>query len=228
LLTVPNTLRTIHLNTEMESFVATYGTPDGQDATIGGANALVGASQGYITSGYLGCNTDLLHDYSDTTYDFTEFFQTGVIATKNCISRYGARDLIGNYPEWFDGYHENTNNSTTRQRSVYWGTADRVTTVISDAILGYALPTGTQTISVSDWDYQNLLPKPPYVALTAPSVKFFSDVFFIAAIASPLVSSNNNYGRPTSGSRAGRFQRDISAIPTNSGSYVPRCAITSP
>jgi hypothetical protein len=222
-----NTLRTIHLETEMEDFVATYGTPDGQDATIGGANALVGASQGIITSGYLGCNTDMQHNYTDATYNATEFFQTGAIATRNCISRYGARDLIGNYWSALDGYYENTNSNTTRQRSVYWGTADSITTVISDAILGYAFPTGTQSISVSDWDYQNLLPKPPYAALTAPSFKFFSDVFSIQGSGSALIASKMDYGVFANGSRSGRFQKDIKFLPTNSSAY-PRCAITSP
>ena len=130
-----NTLRTLHMQTEMENFVANYGTPDDKDATLGGAAFYTGAAMGYIMSGYLGCNTDLAHNYGDASNDLNEFFQTGDVATKNCISRYGARDLIGNYGEFFDGYYENLTNNTTRQRSVYWGTADRVTTVISDAVL---------------------------------------------------------------------------------------------
>jgi hypothetical protein len=226
-----NTLRTIHLQTEMEQFVANYGTPDGQEATIGGANTLVGASQGIITSGYLGCNTDMAHDYSDTTYNNTEFFQTGAIATKNCISRYGARDLIGNYGELLDGYYENTDNNTTRQKSIYWGTSDRVTTVISDAVLGYSFPTGVQVLSVTDWDYQNLLPKPPYPSTTAPSQKFFSDVFTIIGSASAVIAGQFQNGNNNGGSRAGRFNKDIGGgTPTNnsSGLYVARCAITSP
>ena len=225
-----NTLRTIHLQTEMENFVANYGTPDGQDATIGGSTyGIVGASQGIIASGYLGCNTDLGHVYNKNSFVGSEFFQTGSIGTKNCISRYGARDLIGNYGELFDGYYENTNSNSTRQRSVYWGTADKVTTVISDAVLGYAFPTSTQQISVSDWDYQNLLPKPPYAAVTAPSVKFFSDFFTAPGSASPTIASQMSCLGLVCGGQTGRFHRDLYLLPASVQNYPSaRCAITSP
>ena len=226
-----STLRTIHLQTEMEQFVANYGTPDDQESTIGGSNFLIGASQGIITSGYLGCNTDMRHDYTDSIYNNTEFFQTGDIATKNCISRYGARDLIGNYGELLDGYYENTNSNTTRQRSVYWGTGDNITTVISDAVLGYAFPTGSQIISVSDWDYQNLLPKPPYPSTVGPSRKFFSDAFSISGSASAIIAGQTQNGNNNGGSRAGRFNKDIgSNTPTNNsaGYQTVRCTILSP
>jgi hypothetical protein len=227
--TAANTPRSIHLPTEMEQFVANYGTPDNY-YTAFGSQITGGYVNAAITSGYGGCNIDLKHNYQDVTYNNNESFITGDVGTKNCISRYGARDLIGNYAELYDGYYENMTNNTTRQKSVYWGTADRVTTVISDANLGYALPTSVSTLYyVQDWDYQNLLPI-SYLAVTAAAAnpKFFMDLFWLDSTASPRTSAVG-WSAWSYGSHLGRFHKTIYTGPTANGSdTTARCAIISP
>jgi hypothetical protein len=224
-----NTPRTIHMQTEMEEFVANYGTPDHYFNAFG--SQLTGQyTNTYMGPGYGGCNVDLAHNYQDVTNNVNEYFTTGNVATKNCISRYGVRDMIGNFGELVDGYYENLTSNTTRQKSVYWGTGDRVTTVISDAILGYTPPiTGAISIYVQDWDYQNLLPKtymtPPTVG---PNPNFFMDMFNWNATASvriPNVSVNNWWF----GSSVGRFSKSMNLAPTAQGiALITRCAILSP
>ncbi len=101
-----NTPRTLHMTTEMEQFVATYGTPDDYFSAFG-SQVTGGYINTVISSGYNGCNIDLKHSFNDVTSNGTELYLTGDIGTKNCISRYGSRDLIGNYSELLDGYYEN-------------------------------------------------------------------------------------------------------------------------
>ena len=220
-----NTLRTIHMMTEMEQFVANYGTPD--DLMSGWGGSLNGPVF-LLSPGHMGCNVDMRHNPADTTYTGDEFYQTGDIATSNCISRYGVRDLIGNYMELFDGYYENLTNNVTRQKSVYWGTGDRITTVISDALLGYALSTSTTTVAVADWDYQNLLPKVTHAVI--PSIKFKNDIFTIDTTSGTRVASSIMTTWITgAGTAAGRFQKDLSYSPTVNGNGTNiRCAISSP
>ncbi len=223
--TAAGTPRSMHLQTEMEEFVANYGTPDTIISNVGGN--LSYASVPY--AGYMSCNVDLLHNYQDVTYNANEFFQTGNVATKYCISRYGARDLIGNYGEFLDGYYENLINNTTRQKSVYWGTSDRVTTVISDANLGYAFPVATTTFYVADWDYQNLLPKPSYAFTLGPNQKYFSDYFSLNFTVATRVATTMQYGLTGFGSLSGRFYKDLYYNATDNYNYgTPRCAIVSP
>ena len=222
--TAVSTPRSIHMQTEMEEFVANYGTPDTIISNAGGNVSFSSVP----TAGYMGCNIDLAHNFSDLTYNGNEFFQTGDIATKYCISRYGARDLIGNYGELLDGYYENLTTNTTRQKSVYWGTADRITTVISDAVLGYAFPIATTSFYISDWDYQNLLPKPPYVA-GGPNQKFLSDFFIVDFTSTTRIASKLGYGFTGFGSITGRFQKDLYYAMTQASSAAsPRCSIVSP
>ena len=224
-----NTPRTIHMQTEMEEFVANYGTPDNYFNAFG--SQLTGSYVNtYMGPGYGGCNVDNNHNYADVTNDGNEYFITGNVGTKNCISRYGARDLIGNFAELLDGYYENLTSNTTRQKSTYWGTADRVTTVISDALLGYAVPTsGSQYFYVQDWDYQNLLPK-TYIVLpqAAPNPKFFMDVVYWDASGATRVT----YISPNAwsfGSNLGRFDKGTSWTATTQGAIMTtRCAILSP
>jgi len=115
--------------------------------------------------------------------------------------------LIGNFAEVIDGLYENLTSNTLRQKSIYWGTADRVTTVISDALLGYAVPTaGSSLHYVQDWDYQNLLPKSYLGTTSNPNPKFFLDLFTWDATASSrivLIGSNAWYW----GSHSGRFEK---------------------
>jgi hypothetical protein len=177
----------------------------------------------------MGCNTDLAHNYTDVTYNGNEFFQTGDVATKYCISRYGARDLVGNYGEFFDGYYENLTNNTTRQKSVYWGTADRVTTVISDTVLGYAFTVSSVATYITDWDYQYLLPKPPYNYPGGQNQKFFSDYLVTDFSSTTRVAGHLFYGFTGYGSLSGRFQKDLYyALTTFSNAWAPRCSIISP
>ncbi len=224
-----NTPRTIHMQTEMEEFVGNYGTPDHYFNAFG--SQLTGQYiNTYMGPGYGGCNTDLGHNYLDVTADGNEYFITGNVRTKNCISRYGARDLIGNFAELLDGYYENLTSNTTRQKSVYWGTLDKVTTVISDAVLGYTVPiTGTQFFYVQDWDYQNLLPK-TYIAVpqAAPNPKFFMDmVYWDASVATRIMYTGFNAW--SSGSNSGRFDKGISwSATTQHGRVSTRCALLSP
>ncbi len=223
--TAASTPRSIHMQTEMEEFVANYGTPD---TVISGAGGNLGASTTLI-GGYMGCNTDLAHNYTDVTYNGNEFFQTGDVATKYCISRYGARDLVGNYGEFFDGYYENLTNNTTRQKSVYWGTADRVTTVISDTVLGYAFTVSSVATYITDWDYQYLLPKPPYNYPGGQNQKFFSDYLVTDFSSTTRVAGHLFYGFTGYGSLSGRFQKDLYyALTTFSNAWAPRCSIISP
>jgi hypothetical protein len=224
-----NTLRTIHMTTEMEQFVATYETPDDYFSAFG-SQVTGGYINTVISSGYNGCNIDLKHNFSDVTNNGTELYLTGDIGTKNCISRYGSRDLIGNYSELLDGYYENLTSNTTRQKSIYWGTADRVTTVISDAILGYAVPaSGSNDYYVQDWDYQNLLPKSYFAPTTAiVNPKFFMDmVRFNATVATRIVYTGTDV--PAGGSHTGRFNKGTDWSTTTSGPAMStRCAILSP
>ena len=222
------TPRTIHMVTEMEQFVGTYGTPDYIYSNFG--TQITGSIGTTQSPGYGGCNVDLKHNYVDVTYDGDEFFLTGDVGTKNCISRYGARDMFGNFSALMDGYYENMTSNVTRQKSVYWGTADRVTTVISDAILGYAVPVSASGVyGVQDWDYQNLIPK-TYIAsvVVNPSPKFFLDaVIFNTTIATriALVGSNSWWW----GSSNGRFDKNLTWTPTVTAQSVStRCAIISP
>ena len=225
--TAGTTPRSIHMQTEMEEFVANYGTPDSPAYAEGQLSSFTSVIN--TMSGYMGCNNDMHHNYGDTTYTGNEEFQTGDIATKYCISRYGARDLIGNYGEFLDGYYENLTNNTTRQKSVYWGTADRITTVISNAVLGYAFPVATTNTYVTDWDYQNLLPKPPYTYPAGPNQKFFSDYFNIDVTSTTRIVSKIFNGYVGFGALAGRFQKDLYYLPTlTSAAVTPRCAILSP
>ena len=220
------TPRTIHLETEMENFVANYGTPDTYFMGFG-TQLTGGLVNDVITPGYGGCNIDFKHNHNDVVYNGNEGFGTGDVGTRNCISRYGARDLIGNYAELTDGYYENLTSNTTRQKSVYWGTADRVTTVISDANLGYAVPVSVFTYYyVQDWDYQNLLPKTYITAL--PNSKFFMDLFWIDSTAATRVNLIG-YNAWAYGSHSGRFHKTILQGATGSGaSTSARCAIVSP
>jgi hypothetical protein len=224
-----NTPRTIHLNTEMEQFVANYGTPD--NYFMGwGSQVTGGYSNAAVVSGYGNCNISLKHNAGDVTNDGNEYFLTGDVGTKNCISRYGSRDLIGNLAELLDGYYENLTSTTTRQKSIYWGTADKVTTVISDALLGYAVPTAAFTVyHVQDWDYQNLLPKTYLVnPYNSPNPKFFMDLFeFDGSVATKVVYAG--YGGWSAGSSLGRFEKAFNLIPTGANAQVSvRCAIVSP
>jgi hypothetical protein len=217
-----NTLRTIHLTTELENFVANYGTPD-EEMTTWGSNPF-----GHISTsspGYLRCNINMRHNYADSTLDGNEWFPTGDVGTKDCISRYGARDMIGNMGEILDGYYENLLSTTTRQVSQYWGTADRVTKVISNAVLGYSLTVTGGSTYVQDWDYQNLLPKTT-TAIYQVTAKFFKDAFTFAANATGVVSQDTGYNW---GTYLGRFNKSLGLLSTftNTG-YGARCAITSP
>jgi hypothetical protein len=223
------TPRTIHLETEMENFVANYGTPDNYYSAFG-SQVTATFTNSVFTPGYGGCNIDLKHNQNDTTYDGNEGFGTGDVGTRNCISRYGARDLIGNYAEFTDGYYENLTSNTTRQKSVYWGTADRVTTVISDANLGYAVPVSVLTYYyVQDWDYQNLLPK-TYLStsLASGNSKFFMDLFWIDSTVATKINLIG-YNAWAYGSHSGRFHKSITPGPTGTGTNMSaRCAIVSP
>ena len=224
-----NTLRTIHMTTEMEQFVANYGTPDDYYTTFGSQITGLLASN-YLGPGYQGCNLDLKHNYTDATFDSNEYYTTGNSGTKNCISRYGARDLIGNFGELMDVFYENLTNNATRQKSLYWGTSDILTTVISDAILGYAVPTSAATqYYIQDWDYQNLLPKTYLVATVAPpNPQFFMDRMFwdVTAASSVIINGSGQWG---GGSNGGRFSTSNSWARTDTTAAVgTRCAITSP
>jgi hypothetical protein len=227
--TAANTPRSIHLLTEMEHFVANYGTPDDYFNAFGSqmTGEYVNTA---ITSGYGGCNIDLKHNITDVSFNDNESFITGDVGTKNCISRYGARDLIGNYAELFDGYYENMTNGTTRQKSVYWGTANRQTTVISNTNLGYSVPTSVNSsYYIQDWDYQNLLPK-TYLPLAsaAANPKFFMDLFWLDSTSSPRIAATIWYAW-AQGSFLGRFHKVITSGPTVSGGdLTARCAIISP
>ena len=221
--TAANTPRSIHLVTEMEYFVGNYGTPD--DVFYGDGGNLNTPYYGVFT-GYLNCNVDMRHIENDTTYNGNEFFQTGDVATKNCISRYGSRDLIGNYGEWTDGYYENLTNNTTRQKSVYWGSADRLTTVISDSNLGYTFPVATTSGTIGDWDYQNLLPKVIWSGGVTP--KFFMDIFRLDTTSATRVSTHH-FSPVGYGSQPGRFGKELYYSATQNGSaHGVRCAIVSP
>ena len=219
--TVP---RSIHMQTEMEEFVANYGTPE--NFVINNGGPLLFAAT--IGGGYMGCNNDMQHNYNDSTYNGNEFYQTGDIGTKYCISRYGARDLVANYGEFFDGYYENLTNNTTRQKSVYWGTADKVTTVISDALLGYAFTVANVNSYISDWDYQNLLAKPPYKS-GGPNKKFQGNLFYTDFSSTTRITGHLTYGCNGYGSMVGRFHKSIENSPTITYScFSARCAIVSP
>ena len=225
-----NTPRTLHLTTEMEHFVANYGTPD---AFFMGWGSQLTSSYNVtsVVSGYGNCNISLKHNPSDVTTNSDEYFLTGDVGTKNCISRYGSRDLIGNFAELMDVYYENVTSTTTRQKSIYWGTTDRVTTVISDAILGYAFPTSVNSsYYVQDWDYQNLLPK-SYLgspSTVPPNPKFFMDAIYINTTASPRVGLTGQASW-YNGSHLGRFEKSIYLSPTITAVDLSlRCAITSP
>ena len=223
------TPRTIHLETEMENFVANYGTPDNYYSAFG-SQVTATFTNAVFTPGYGGCNIDLKHNQNDTAYDGNEGYGTGDVGTRNCISRYGARDLIGNYAELTDGYYENMTNNATRQKSVYWGTADRVTTVISDSNLGYAVPVSVITYYyVQDWDYQNLLPK-TYLStsLASANSKFFMDLFWIDSTVATKINLIG-YNAWAYGSHSGRFHKSITPGPTGTGTNISaRCAIISP
>jgi hypothetical protein len=222
-----DTLRTIHMSTEMEYFVANYGTPDNYISAYG--SQITGLYLTAITSGYGGCNIDLQHNYADVVSSGTEYYLTGDVGTKNCISRYGSRDLIGNFAEFVDGYYENLTSTTTRQKSVYWGTPDIVTTVISDAFLGYTIPTntGSTVYNVQDWDYQNLLPK-IYTLSINPNPKFFMDRVNFNTTAGAKIPFIGSYGW-ANGSYSGRFEKDIVGGPVLNGTYITtRCSIVSP
>ena len=222
----------IHLETEMENFVANYGTPDDYYNAYG-AQVSGGFRNETFTSGYGGCNIDLKHNHNhnDISYDGNEGFSTGDIATKNCISRYGARDLSGNYAELIDGYYENLTSNTTRQKFGYWGTVDRATTVISDANLGYVFPVSINDYYyVQDWDYQNLLPKSYLSNSTAmPNDKFFMDMFRIDSTAATRIVyiGYNAWGY---GTHSGRFYKNITIAPASGASaqMSGRCTILSP
>jgi hypothetical protein len=223
------TLRTIHMTTEMENFVANYGTPDTY-FTVFGSQLSGYLANTSLQAGYGGCNIDLKHNYTDSTLDYNEFVITGDIATKNCISRYGARDLIGNMGEILDGYYENLTNNLTRQKSVYWGTTDRATTVISDTNLGYAVPTtGNPGYYVHDWDYQNLLPK-SYLNVTVggPNPKFFLDLMYWDATGATRIAFSG-YNAYSYGTHSGRFDKSNAwTATTTSFAITTRCAITAP
>ncbi len=225
-----NTSRTIHMSTEMEHFVANYGTPDEYFSAFG-SQTTGNYINTAITSGYGGCNIDLKHNALDVTFDIDEYYMTGDVGTKNCISRYGSRDLIGNFGETIDGYYENMTNNTTRQKSIYWGTADRVTTVISDALLGYAFPTsvGATYYYVQDWDYQNLLPKSYLgIATVQANPKFFMDRVFLDTTIATRISYIGTGGW-SSGSHLGRFEKVLTVGPTSSAGYAStRCSIIAP
>ena len=222
-----STPRMIHLQTEMENFVANYGTPDNYLEAFG--NQVTGNMRYYVSAGYLGCNSDMKHNYTDISWNNDESYQTGDIGTKNCISRYGARDLNGNYGEIIDGYYENLDNNTTRQKSVYWGTPDKVTKVISDAILGYAFPTNSEGYFVTSWDYENLLPSNSIIdGSLGPSSKFFHDLFNLDTASTTRIVCKDQTSW-TGGSRSGRFSKSIRFNPTNAYSDIgSRCAIVSP
>ena len=224
-----NTLRTIHLITEMEHFVANYGTPD--HYFMGYGSQVTGSfNNTSVIPGYGNCNTSLRHNPTDVTSNGNEYFLTGDVGTRNCISRYGARDLIGNFGELMDGYYENLTSTTTRQKSIYWGTADRVTTVISDTNLGYAVPTaGANQYYVNDWDYQTLIPKTYIIAgLGGPNAKFSMDIVLLDLSAATRVV-RNGYAPLVYGSHLGRFEKSFDFAPTVASTLVnPRCAILSP
>ena len=122
------------------------------------------------------------------------------------------------------------NSTTTRQKSVYWGTADRVTTVINDTNLGYSIPTSVSSLYyVQDWDYQNLMPK-SYLAVTtaSPNPKFFMDLIWLDSSATAKVSAVG-WGAWSYGSHLGRFHKSVYSLPTASGADASvRCAIISP
>ena len=215
--------RSIHLVTEMEYFVANYETPD--DTHYGDGGNLNAPYYGAF-SGYLGCNIDMRHIENDTTYNGNEFFQTGNVATQDCISRYGARDLIGNYGEFTDGYYEFLTNNITRQKSVYWGSADKVTTVISDANLGYTFPVATIAGSIGDWDYENLLPK--VIWQGGVTQKFFMDIFRLDTTSATRVSTHH-YSPVGGGTQTGRFSKELYYSATQNGNaHGVRCAVVSP
>jgi len=223
------TPRTLHMTTEMEQFVGNYGTPDNYFSAFGNQQTGQYANT-VITSGYGGCNIDLKHNPTDSSFTGNEYYLTGNVATKNCISRYGSRDLIGNFSEVMDGYYENLTNNTTRQKSIYWGTADKVTTVISDALLGYAFPTNVATsyYYVQDWDYQNLLPKTYATGnLVDPNPKFFMDILYLDTTVATRVARSSfawYYG-----TNSGRFEKGLEWLPTYSSmDSSSRCSIISP
>ncbi len=115
---IGNVYRMIHLTTEMENFVANYETPD--EYFMGWGSQITGRYNTVsVIPGYGNCNTSLRHNPYDVTSNENEYFFTGYVATENCISRYGARDLIGNFAEILDGYYENLTSTTTRQKSLY-------------------------------------------------------------------------------------------------------------
>jgi hypothetical protein len=224
------TPRRIHMQTEMENFVANYGTPDNFFSSW---NPTTANQFGQMADGgYRGCNNDLGHKVSDNTFSIDEMLQTGSVATENCISRYGARDLIGNYGEFLDGYYQNLDNTSTRQKSLYWGSTDRITTVISDAILGYSslTPGINQSMYPLEWDYQNLLPSAlgnPNTQI--PTMKFFMDIIILNM---PLVTGVpiQDIAGPSGGSGSGRFAKSFNAGPASytTAYWSTRCAIVSP
>ncbi len=220
------TQRSVHLTTEMEQFVGNYGTPDNYFSTFG--SQLLGTNLVTLaTPGYGGCNTELKHNSGNAGFDNFAYYNTGDVGTKNCISRYGVRDMIGNFSEVTDVYYENMTNNVTRQKSVYWGTPDKITTVISDAVLGYVVPVaGSQFYYVHDWDYQNLLPK-TYIGSVNPNPKFFMDGILLDPPAGAAGNITDRWSWQ-SGTAGGRFSKQIDTITANWLDITARCAITSP
>ena len=221
------TPRSLHMQTEMENFVANYGTPDEHFSRYG--REYNNQTTTVMSPGYLGCNTDLKHYPYDNSYNNNQYFQTGDDGTENCISRYGARDMIGNFSEFVDGYYEFLTNNTTRQKSIYWGTSDKITTVISDAVLGYVFPIATSTYFTQDWDYQNLLPKNSIVgSASMPSPKYFLDVVtldFTSATRILIKDKSSWYN----GSNSGRFAKSLEYSATRTSPDLSnRCAVLSP
>lgn len=199
--TAGNIRRKIHLATDLEWFVASSGTTD--------------------KAGTPYCNID---------GSSTAPLKPGNSNSALCISKYGARDMIGNLLEWTDGLWSNTSGLT---RVTFNGAASPL---IDSAM---PLPNGgasikTQEKFVTGWN--NFLAFVQTVGTTA-SPQFNSDQYtHIASGASDIASLRGGSYKNSGGGAgaAGRFTLWLSynafyASGLNSMSFIGgRCALVAP
>lgn len=176
----------VHLTTDIEYLVGSYQTLD-----EGGAG---------------NCNID---------YHAGSPANTGTAATANCISRYGALDMIGNVWHFVDSYWTGISGSSGT-RTTYYGTG--VSNLINTSFSN--LPT---TDFVTAFDFLTGIPT---AVDSAASSIFSSDKFFAPGGATAVVIRGGSFGDYLSG---GRYTVNMSVTSTTTNSNLGgRCAIVFP
>lgn len=182
--------RQIHLATSLERFVASIGTP-----AVGGAG---------------NCNVDNKNSNSPTT--------TGASGTANCISYFGANDMVGNMDEYTDSYYANFTHNAQNSRISYYGTSFQLTETMP---ISYSTTLGY----VAGWDFNLAYPS----RIVASEVSTFGNDNAYFESGSQAHMWGGNYLSNSTDVYYGIYRASLYQGPAyNAANVGGRCALTAP